>query len=146
MTIRGKQSVAEATSSREEILGDDVIGSIKQEAGQLRQVELSYEPPNKNSWITLAPEPKPVFTYDMLCSIYAVHGAADSSGVQARNTIPRRSASSPSAAGALCSRLAAISTFTLTAWPAATAPRSRNMRASRWKASAGTLRACAEPR
>jgi DSF synthase len=75
MTIRGKQSVAEATSSREEILGDDVIGSIKQEAGQLRQVELSYEPPTKTLWITLAPEPKPVFTYDMLCSINAVHGA-----------------------------------------------------------------------
>lgn len=75
MTTLARESVTVAPSSREEILGEDVIGSIEQEAGQLRQVELSYEPSIKTLWITLAPEPKPVFTYDMLNSLNSVHGA-----------------------------------------------------------------------
>lgn len=75
MTTLARESVTVAPCSREEFLGEDVIGSIEQEAGQLRQIELSYEASIKTLWITLAPEPKPVFTYDMLNSLNAVHGA-----------------------------------------------------------------------
>jgi DSF synthase len=58
-----------------DISADEVIGAIEHEAGFLPQIELAYEAPIKAVWVTLRPEPKPVFTYDLLRSLNAVHHA-----------------------------------------------------------------------
>jgi DSF synthase len=55
--------------------GDEVIGLIKEHAGELPQVELAYEPEIKTLWLTLAPEPRPVFTLDMMTSLNKVQRA-----------------------------------------------------------------------
>lgn len=59
----------------DEIDAAEVIGMIEHEAGALPQIELSYEPHLKLVWLTLHPQPKPVFTYDMMRSINAVQRA-----------------------------------------------------------------------
>lgn len=51
---------------------DDIIEMITRHAGALPQVELAYDPPIKTLWITLSPEPRPVFSLDMLTSINKV--------------------------------------------------------------------------
>lgn len=53
----------------------DVIGEIAREAGALPQIQLSYEAGIKLLWLTIRPQPKPVFTYDMLKSITSVQRA-----------------------------------------------------------------------
>lgn len=58
-----------------EISADEVVGAIERKAGFLPQIELVYEPAIKTIWVTLLPEPKPVFTYDLLMSLNAVHRA-----------------------------------------------------------------------
>lgn len=50
----------------------DVVGIIRQRAGALPQIALSYEPDNKLLWITLKPEPKPVFTLPVIESVRKV--------------------------------------------------------------------------
>jgi DSF synthase len=55
--------------------GDEVVGLIKQHAGELPQVELAYEPEIKTLWITLAPEPRPVITFAMMTSLNKVQRA-----------------------------------------------------------------------
>ncbi len=54
---------------------DEVVGLIKQQSGELPQVELAYEPEIKTLWITLAPEPRPVFTLEMMTSLNKVQRA-----------------------------------------------------------------------
>ena len=54
---------------------DDIVGSIEQYAGALPQLELAYEPQIKTLWLTLAPEPRPVFTLDMMTSLNKVQRA-----------------------------------------------------------------------
>jgi DSF synthase len=41
---------------------DDVVGAIRATAGMLPQIDLEFEPAIRTLWITLKPEPKPVFT------------------------------------------------------------------------------------
>jgi DSF synthase len=53
----------------------EVLGAIEREAGVLPQIELFYEPPIKTVWLTICPQPKPVFTYDLLRSVTAVQKA-----------------------------------------------------------------------
>ncbi len=55
--------------------GDEVVGLIKQQAGELPQVELAYEPEIKTLWLTLAPEPRPVITLAMMTSLNKVQRA-----------------------------------------------------------------------
>ena len=45
-----------------DISAEDVIGAIDQRRGVLPQIELDFEPEIAMLWITLKPEPKPVFT------------------------------------------------------------------------------------
>ena len=52
-----------------EISADEVIGAIEHEAGFLPQIELAYEASIKTVWVTLRPQPKPVFTYDLVKSV-----------------------------------------------------------------------------
>ncbi|WP_298356646.1 crotonase/enoyl-CoA hydratase family protein [Rhodoblastus sp.] len=54
---------------------DEVLGLIKLHAGELPQIELAYESAIKTLWITLAPEPRPVFTLDMMTSLNKVQRA-----------------------------------------------------------------------
>jgi DSF synthase len=61
--------------SASEYAGDEVVGLIGQQAGELPQVELAYEPEIKVLWITLAPEPRPVITLDMMISLNKVQRA-----------------------------------------------------------------------
>ncbi len=41
---------------------EDVLGAIRAVAGTLPQIDLEYEPAIRTLWVTLKPEPKPVFT------------------------------------------------------------------------------------
>ncbi len=52
-----------------EISSAEVIGEIRHEAGLLPQLKLEYEPPIKTLWVTIAPEPKPVFTLGLVDSV-----------------------------------------------------------------------------
>lgn len=58
--------------SKDQVYYKDVIGSIEHEAGPLPQIEVDYEPKIKTVWVTLSPQPKPVFTYDMLASVHKI--------------------------------------------------------------------------
>jgi DSF synthase len=66
---------ARARLSKNAIDAAEVIGMIEREAGALPQIELAYEPDLKLLWLTLRPQPKPVFTYDMVSSVVAVQRA-----------------------------------------------------------------------
>jgi DSF synthase len=48
---------------------EDVVGQIGAAAGPLPQVELEFEPDLALLWITLKPEPKPVFTLQIIESV-----------------------------------------------------------------------------
>lgn len=52
-----------------------VVELIQRRAGALPQIELAYEPENKLLWITLRPEPKPVFTLPSIESVQKVQVA-----------------------------------------------------------------------
>src|SRR5689334_8490090 len=52
-----------------------VVDQIRNETGRLAQVKLSYEADLKILWLTINPEPKPVFTLQVLQSVVAVQRA-----------------------------------------------------------------------
>lgn len=54
---------------------DAVLEAIHRQTGALVQVKLAYEPALKILWLTIAPEPKPVFTLQLLSSVVAVQRA-----------------------------------------------------------------------
>jgi DSF synthase len=54
---------------------EDVVRVITAEAGSLPQVALHYEPEILTLWITLRPEPKPVFTLPLIESVGRVQDA-----------------------------------------------------------------------
>jgi DSF synthase len=63
--------VSEITRPKDvEIAPEDVLGEIYNRAGPLPQIKLEYEPSIKLLWVTIAPEPKPVFTLDLVRSAY----------------------------------------------------------------------------
>jgi len=64
-----------ASRQLDEITDTEVIGSIRQAVGALPQIELAYEASIKTLWITLLPQPKPVFTYDVVASVHKVQRA-----------------------------------------------------------------------
>jgi DSF synthase len=67
-----------ATVAREiprEPTQDDVLGAITAITGVLPQVELAFEPDIRTLWITLKPEPKPVFTLPVISSVKKVQEA-----------------------------------------------------------------------
>ena len=51
---------------------EEVIAAIRAASGPLPQVELSYEPDIRTLWLTLKPEPKPVFTLPIITSVLKV--------------------------------------------------------------------------
>jgi DSF synthase len=51
---------------------EEVIGAIRAASGPLPQIELSYEPEIRTLWLTLKPEPKPVFTLPIITSVHKV--------------------------------------------------------------------------
>jgi len=53
----------------------EVVDIIKWKAGSLPQIFIAYESKIKTLWITLAPQPKPVFTLDVLQSVHSVQKA-----------------------------------------------------------------------
>jgi DSF synthase len=56
-------------------VSDDVVERILEQSGALAQVRLEYEPGLKILWLTILPEPKPVFTLQLLSSVVAVQRA-----------------------------------------------------------------------
>ncbi|MGL4728708.1 MAG: crotonase/enoyl-CoA hydratase family protein [Bosea sp. (in: a-proteobacteria)] len=54
---------------------DDVIGAVRHHAGALPQISIDYEPEIKAIWLTIKPQPKPVFTLDLLASVGKVQQA-----------------------------------------------------------------------
>jgi DSF synthase len=81
------------TSSRlEPVASEDVLGQIARAAGALPQISLRYEEKIKTLWLTIRPEPKPVFTYDLLKSITSVQRAIRRlwGSEEAYNTSPLR--------------------------------------------------------
>lgn len=51
---------------------EEVIAAIRAASGPLPQLELSYEPEIRTLWLTLKPEPKPVFTLPIISSVQKV--------------------------------------------------------------------------
>lgn len=51
---------------------EGVVEAVHRKAGALPQISLAYEPQCKLLWITLRPEPKPVFTLPVIESVRAV--------------------------------------------------------------------------
>lgn len=51
---------------------DEVIAAIRAASGPLPQLELAYEPEIRTLWLTLKPEPKPVFTLSIITSVLKV--------------------------------------------------------------------------
>ncbi len=69
-------SVSEITRPKDiEISSDEVIDAIRHKAGPLAQLKLDYEPQIKTLWVTLAPEPKPVFTLGLVDSLFRLQKA-----------------------------------------------------------------------
>jgi DSF synthase len=68
--------VSEITRPKDiEISSDEVVDAIRHKAGPLAQLKLDYEPQIKTLWVTLAPEPKPVFTLGLVDSLYRLQKA-----------------------------------------------------------------------
>lgn len=53
----------------------EVIGQIRDRAGPLPQIALEYEPELKLLWLTIKPEPRPIFTLQLLESVGNVQRA-----------------------------------------------------------------------
>ena len=58
-----------------ETTAEDVVGLIVKKAGHTAQLSLEYEPELQLMWMTIRPEPKPIFTYELLESIHKVQRA-----------------------------------------------------------------------
>ena len=58
----------EASSSQ----SDEVIAAVRAASGPVPQLELAYEPDLRLFWVTLRPEPKPVFTLPIITSVQKV--------------------------------------------------------------------------
>ncbi|CAH1691221.1 conserved hypothetical protein [Hyphomicrobiales bacterium] len=56
-------------------LAEDVVGMIRQHAGHLPQVELDFVSDLSLLWVTIVPEPKPIFTFELLNSLGKVQQA-----------------------------------------------------------------------
>lgn len=56
-------------------LDGEVIDIINWKTGKLPQIYINYEAEIKTLWITLHPQPKPVFTFDVLTSVHSVQKA-----------------------------------------------------------------------
>jgi DSF synthase len=70
------QSVQTITRPKDiEITSAEVVDAIQQKAGALAQIKLEYEPQIKTLWVTLAPEPKPVFTFGLVDSVLRLQKA-----------------------------------------------------------------------
>jgi DSF synthase len=70
------QSVQSITRPKDvEISPAEVLDEIHHKVGPLAQLKLEYERPIKTLWVTIAPEPKPVFTFDLLDSVYRLQTA-----------------------------------------------------------------------
>ncbi|MEJ0051152.1 MAG: enoyl-CoA hydratase-related protein [Methylovirgula sp.] len=69
-------SVSEITRPKDiQISSDEVIDAIRHKSGPLAQLKLDYEPQIKTLWVTLAPEPKPVFTLGLVDSLFRLQKA-----------------------------------------------------------------------
>lgn len=62
-------------SEVKEAVGDDVLAAIRVVAGPLPQIDLAYEAKIRTLWVTLKPEPKPVFTLPSIASVRKVQHA-----------------------------------------------------------------------
>lgn len=70
------QSVHSITRPKDvEVSPAEVLDEIHRESGPLAQLKLEYDPAIKTLWVTIAPEPKPVFTFDLIHSVYRLQKA-----------------------------------------------------------------------
>lgn len=66
----GTQSGKSVSTSA--LLEDEIVAQISHASGPLPQIRLEYEPELKILWLTIVPEPKPVFTLQVLSSVVSV--------------------------------------------------------------------------
>jgi DSF synthase len=64
-----------ADSQQAHLEADEILGAVLHKTGPLPQVKLAYEPAIKTLWLTIKPEPKPVFTLPLLTSVGKVQRA-----------------------------------------------------------------------
>lgn len=65
--LRGSQNTS--------LQADEITGTILHQTGPLPQVKIAYEPEIETLWLTIKPEPKPVFTLPLLTSVGKVQRA-----------------------------------------------------------------------
>ena len=70
-----KSRFSDLVSQQTTLESDEVLGRILHQSGPLPQVKLAYEADLKMLWITIKPEPKPVFTLPLLTSVGKVQKA-----------------------------------------------------------------------
>jgi DSF synthase len=70
------QSLQSITRPKDiEISSAEVLDEIHHKTGPLAQLKLEYDQAIKTLWVTIAPEPKPVFTFDLVSSVYRLQTA-----------------------------------------------------------------------
>lgn len=70
------QSLQSITRPKDvEVSSGEVLDEIRYKVGPLAQLKLEYDQPIKTLWVTIAPEPKPVFTFDLVNSVYQLQTA-----------------------------------------------------------------------
>jgi len=70
------QSIHSLTRPKDvEISPAEVLDALLHKAGPLPQLKLEYDRAIKTLWVTIAPEPKPVFTFDLVSSVYRLQSA-----------------------------------------------------------------------
>jgi len=62
-------------SQQAHLEAEEILGAVLHATGPLPQVKLAYEPAIKTLWLTIKPEPKPVFTLPLLTSVGKVQKA-----------------------------------------------------------------------
>ena len=70
-----QSSIASSAETLSLDIAADVVGRITQKAGALPQIVLAYEGAIKTVWLTIKPEPKPIFNLALLNSINKVQRA-----------------------------------------------------------------------
>ncbi|MGC2142065.1 MAG: enoyl-CoA hydratase-related protein [Methylovirgula sp.] len=76
VSVVATQSLQSITRPKDiETSPGEVLDEIRHKIGPLAQLKLEYDPAIKTLWVTIAPEPKPVFTFDLVHSVYRLQKA-----------------------------------------------------------------------
>jgi len=74
-TQTSEPKTASVRDVTQEHSADEILSAIRAVTGVLPQVDLAFEPAIRTLWVTLKPEPKPVFTLQVISSVRKVQDA-----------------------------------------------------------------------